>query len=98
MSLPIFSSTYVGLFITICTRNELVQNVQPDNKNDKMVKKCPSCAKELAIQPYHGKINIDVCALCGGIWLDGGEFAIIYYKIEKNHHKDILKRTLSIIV
>ncbi|MFW6161515.1 MAG: zf-TFIIB domain-containing protein [Planctomycetota bacterium] len=33
---------------------------------------CPTC-KEPLIVAEHGGVEIDTCAVCGGVWLDGGE-------------------------
>ncbi len=46
---------------------------------DKKEAVCPRCGNgvKLVSKEYHGKnkINVDVCAKCNGIWLDGGEIS-----------------------
>ncbi|MDD5146396.1 MAG: zf-TFIIB domain-containing protein [Candidatus Pacebacteria bacterium] len=51
-------------------------------------KACPLCEVPLYVVEYgKSKIQVDICNLCGSIWLDRGEFAKIidYLKKEKNH-------------
>lgn len=35
--------------------------------------KCPKCYGDLREQAFKGKVNIDKCLQCGGVWLDAGE-------------------------
>ena len=37
---------------------------------------CPRCQKEMATRT-RDEIEVDACAQCGGVWLDGGELAKI---------------------
>ena len=34
--------------------------------------KCPKCHEPMIVAE-HGSVEIDSCAACGGVWLDGGE-------------------------
>jgi len=42
---------------------------------------CPSCGRELQLDQYEG-VTIDVCAECGGVWLDEGELEQIIERRE----------------
>ncbi len=35
--------------------------------------RCPKCGMEMHEVPYGGKVDVDVCFACGGIFLDKGE-------------------------
>ena len=44
-----------------------------------IIKKCPVCIKPLEKKKhYSSNLYIDICRICGGVWLDSGEFAEIY--------------------
>jgi uncharacterized protein len=38
--------------------------------------KCPKCGGNLAERPM-GHVKVDVCADCGGMWLDAGELELV---------------------
>ncbi len=38
--------------------------------------RCPKCGQSLAVQNY-GRVEIDVCPSCRGIWLDANELETI---------------------
>ena len=44
--------------------------------------KCPNCSRELQQEEYEG-VTIDLCAGCGGVWLDEGELEQIVERREK---------------
>lgn len=47
-------------------------------------KLCPECKKSMAIIKYdNSDVEVDVCADCGGVWLDSGEFTKIIDFLEK---------------
>ena len=35
--------------------------------------RCPRCTRTALVERLRGRVAIDVCSLCGGIWLDRGE-------------------------
>ncbi|NOZ21820.1 MAG: hypothetical protein GXP25_12130 [Planctomycetes bacterium] len=43
---------------------------------------CPNCGQELQLDQYEG-VTIDICAGCGGVWLDEGELDQIVERREK---------------
>lgn len=46
---------------------------------------CPFCSKALvALQYDHSGVEVDICAACGGIWLDKGEMEKIIDYLEKS--------------
>ncbi|MBN1698953.1 MAG: zf-TFIIB domain-containing protein [Spirochaetales bacterium] len=48
--------------------------------------RCPLCDAELdKHRHYEAGITSDVCSVCGGVWLDSGEFAALY--LEKRHEE-----------
>jgi Zn-finger nucleic acid-binding protein len=62
-----------------------------DSKN--IVKKCPVCAHVLEKKKhYYSDLTIDVCRICGGVWLDSGEFAELYLQ---NKHEDSVQEILA---
>lgn len=70
--------------------------VQADYGDDKLNKKCPVCDKPLIKKKYpNNDMHLDLCKHCGGIWLDGGEFAIIYSDVQKNHLKDVFAEIIK---
>ena len=38
--------------------------------------KCPKCGNDLK-EEAHGSVHVDVCASCGGMWLDAGELDLM---------------------
>lgn len=47
-------------------------------------KLCPRCKKGMAVLKYdNSEVEVDVCADCGGVWLDSGEFTKIVDFLEK---------------
>jgi hypothetical protein len=43
-------------------------------------RKCPRCAEQPLFRRFYSRLRrtqVDECPNCGGIWLDGGEFAAI---------------------
>lgn len=39
--------------------------------------KCPKCHGDLKEENYEGKVNIDRCEQCNGVWLDAGELELL---------------------
>jgi hypothetical protein len=37
---------------------------------------CPKCGQKLS-QEHYGKVEVDVCAACKGLWLDANELDVI---------------------
>ncbi len=60
------------------------------NKKEKLIAKggkriCPFCKKALSILQYNRSgVEVDICAACGGIWLDKGEMEKIVEYLEKS--------------
>jgi Zn-finger nucleic acid-binding protein len=55
-------------------------------------KVCPLCEIPLYLVEYgKSKIQVDVCNLCGSLWLDRGEFAKIIDFLKKEKNQQILK-------
>jgi len=48
--------------------------------------KCPVC-QEAMIVAAHGSVEIDSCAVCGGIWLDRGELEALVGRPVASHDK-----------
>lgn len=47
-------------------------------------KLCPKCKKAMAVLKYdNSEVEVDLCADCGGVWLDSGEFTKIVDFLEK---------------
>jgi Zn-finger nucleic acid-binding protein len=44
--------------------------------------KCPDQILERKLFSDTGKVEIDQCPQCGGIWLDDGEFSLIYKEMK----------------
>ena len=44
---------------------------------------CPKCGTELVLEKY-GKVEIDVCPVCKGLWLDANELDTIIEQSAKN--------------
>ena len=69
-------------------------------ENDKYIKKCPVCKKNMIKKKnYYSDIFVDVCNICGGLWLDSGEFAKLYMEKNesiKNIFKDVLGKYIDI--
>lgn len=58
---------------------EREQQSSPEERNQQKAlsyRHCPRCASYLAEIEDHG-VKVDRCTLCGGIWLDTGEFEAI---------------------
>ncbi len=51
---------------------------------------CPSDNSRMILYPFHG-VEIDICASCWGIWLDGGELELILKKTKKSWGKTALE-------
>lgn len=69
-----------------------------DNRlEDSLTKNCPVCNKQLVKKKnYTADIFIDICQICGGIWLDSGEFATLYLENRKSSSApDILAGVLG---
>lgn len=49
--------------------------------------KCPRDGGELLPENYEGDVEIDVCAKCGGLFLDDGELEAIQRIVERDHAK-----------
>jgi ribosomal protein L37AE/L43A len=54
---------------------------------------CPKCGQRLAVEKY-GKVEIDVCAHCKGLWLDANELNQI---MAEHHEKEPLRRFLKVL-
>lgn len=76
-------------------------------KAAKDIKPCPDCETPLYKVNYgDSNIEIDVCGICGGVWLDRGEFKKIieYVKNEKdyellnNYVKNLVQEAKEIFV
>lgn len=51
---------------------------------DRGKKLCPKCKKAMAVLKYNNsEVEVDICADCGGVWLDSGEFTKIVDFLEK---------------
>jgi len=51
---------------------------------------CPKCGMEMHTVPYGGKIDVDVCFACGGIFLDKGELEQLVTRETKGVMSSIL--------
>ncbi|MBE3071022.1 MAG: zf-TFIIB domain-containing protein [Planctomycetes bacterium] len=65
-------------------------NVKVDHAAERT---CPRCGDVTMMRHFHSpnrEVEIDECGKCGGIWLDGGELAIIrgQYRSEADRRKD----------
>jgi len=48
-------------------------------EDQQAIKDCPVCLKALEKKKqYISNQDIDICPICGGVWLDSGEFAVLY--------------------
>ena len=54
---------------------------------------CPKCGQKLAAENY-GKVEVDVCPACKGLWLDANELENI---IEAAHRSKPFKTFLKIL-
>lgn len=54
---------------------------------------CPKCGQKLAVEKY-GRVEIDVCAHCKGLWLDANELDEI---MAEHHGKEPLHRFLKVL-
>lgn len=57
---------------------------------------CPHDGTALERKTYEGKIEIDACAACGGMWLDEGELEAIQDTRERDYEKALRERHDSI--
>lgn len=39
---------------------------------------CPHCTTEVLLAIEYDQVEIDYCAVCGGIWLDSGEIELLF--------------------
>ena len=46
---------------------------------------CPRDQGTLATKKYEANIEIDSCAICGGVWLDAGELERIQETVERDY-------------
>jgi acetyl-CoA carboxylase beta subunit len=53
--------------------------------------RCPKCGHELSTQ-HHGRVEIDVCPSCRGLWLDANELETILA-----NESGLLKSALKIL-
>ena len=53
--------------------------------------RCPTCRVEMyAVNYGHTGVEVDYCAVCQGLWLDGGEFSRIIEALEQElENKDV---------
>lgn len=61
-------------------RAESLQNppsLTPANRKllDARVATCPKCSVTME-RTARGKLTVDLCGACGGLWLDGGEYPL----------------------
>ena len=54
---------------------------------------CPKCGQQLAAEMF-GRVEIDLCANCKGLWLDANELDAI---MTEHHEKEPLHRFLKIL-
>ena len=54
---------------------------------------CPKCGQRLGSERF-GRVEIDVCANCKGLWLDASELDAI---MAEHHEKEPLHRFLKIL-
>jgi Zn-finger nucleic acid-binding protein len=48
---------------------------------------CPRCAGQVLDRKWFSdlkRVEIDQCPICGGIWLDAGEFSLVYEEIHNS--------------
>jgi serine/threonine protein kinase/Zn-finger nucleic acid-binding protein len=52
--------------------------------------RCPSCEEPLVTYRFasHGGLEVEICELCGGVWLEHGEFA----QVQRQRAEQILER------
>lgn len=55
---------------------------------------CPRCKATLTAKQYE-QMNIDVCAQCGGTWLDSGELQPILIARDIHFSHDLIEKTLK---
>ncbi len=57
--------------------------------------KCPKCGMDLhTMQRGHGKVEVDACFNCHGVWLDKGELEQIVGHEERAHDRGGVTRAL----
>jgi|GEM_PF-6446105 len=75
--------------------NLIISTTKNDKDYDYIDKNCPVCLKNLK-KITHSDYHIELCTNCGGIWLDGGEFALLYMEQkEKGIKENILKNVIN---
>ena len=53
-------------------------------EENNIIKNCPICSKALQKKKHYlSNLYIDICRICGGVWLDSGEFAVLYLNNKK---------------
>lgn len=55
--------------------------------------RCPKCGQRLMTESF-GRVEIDVCANCKGLWLDANELDAI---MAEHHEKEPLHRFLKVL-
>lgn len=64
-------------------------NDDATNPSDTPTRKCPRDGHTLAPQIYEADIEVDVCGLCKGVWLDEGELKEILDTVERDYSKQL---------
>jgi len=51
-------------------------------------RRCPRCPDQILDRKWFSdlkRVEIDQCPICGGIWLDAGEFSSVYEEIHRSN-------------
>ena len=72
------------------TRALELAKIQEEARKQHLMK-CPKDGYDLATRELHG-VQIDVCAHCGGLWLDKGELGLV---IEREGKTSVLGRIVT---
>ena len=79
-------------------REELTGNKSVDVTQDRAEKYCPDDNCLLIKRQKNNSPQIDVCPVCAGIWLDGGEFAELYYCSLDSGGDRVLKGIIEFVI
>lgn len=64
-------------------KDKLTRTISREEDNT-IIKNCPVCSSALQKKKHFlSDLYIDICRICGGIWLDSGEFAVLYLDNKK---------------
>ena len=75
-------------------REELTGSSEQNPRYNTFTKYCPDCSRKLSREICANNLLLDLCESCHGIWLDGGEFAVLYFDALADGSSNILRNLI----